>query len=145
MGGTSKMMLQKTTYGQIEELYLMCFRETCHRYIEKRNASQYILQLLAQFEVLTEVRNDKVVGCIIYQIFQNPLHNEKQCFIHEWFIHPDYRNKTVGMKLYKRLCEKGKELGCARLIGSSCNNQMIRTIERRNAAKVVAKIFEKEL
>jgi hypothetical protein len=137
--------ITKTLYEEIRQLYLKCYQDSSPHIIHFDNASNYIMQLLATCEVTIVWRKTKLVGCIVYQKFHNTLLNDDEIFIHEWFIHPNWRKKLVGKQLYDAIVEIGKEKKCKRLRGISSNSQMIDVIQTREEAKTVALMFEKEL
>jgi ribosomal protein S18 acetylase RimI-like enzyme len=133
-----------TLYEEILDLYMKCYQASSPHLINRGNAHNYMMQLLATQEVTVIRRKEKVVGCVVYQIHHNILLNEKQMFIQEWFIHPTWRKKLVGKQLYdnvNRICEEQK---CVRLTGICYNMDMIRTIRSHDTAKAIGLYFEKE-
>jgi Acetyltransferase (GNAT) family len=147
MGHPAKVSEMSTLFSEIHNLYLKCYKDSSPHPIAAHNASNYLMQLLATCEVTVVRRKEQVVGVIIYQIFHNTLLNQRELFIHEWFIHPIWRKKLVGHQLYDAIIKIGKGSECARLRGISSNPQMISVICSRGEkeGKAVGLMFEKEL
>lgn len=75
---------------------------------------------------------DKVLGYINYHILNFPLISGKEIYISELFINEEERGKNLGTKLIQFTIDRGKKLGCQRLM---LNNGMDSAAYKRNFYK----------
>ena len=97
---------------------LKIFAETADEWLTDRDFLLFVAE-----------ENLQLVGYICGQVKnRQPRVLDKEGYIHDWFVNKEWRNKSVGMKLYQELLTKFKEAGCNR-IGLRTNAGNKKTIE----------------
>ena len=67
--------------------------------------------------------DDKIVGSIILHLQYKFIHDGGIVgYIDELIMRKKYRNKLMGLKLFKQVIEKAEELGCYKIIGYCYDN-----------------------
>ncbi|HEX7042908.1 MAG TPA: GNAT family N-acetyltransferase [Patescibacteria group bacterium] len=79
----------------------------------------------SKFIMYAAFENGKMVGYICGEVKDRKVRvMDKEGYINDWFVSKNFRNKGVGMALYKRLVEDFKNAGCNRLgLLSNVNNK----------------------
>ena len=91
------------------------------------------------------VVDEKIVGAITFTLnFVHPLLLQKECFVWDLFVLPEYRKTRGSWKLWKSMVDLAKASGCARLRGTSSNPEMIDYCQRQGG-RLDGYIYAKEL
>ena len=142
-----------TDIAEIARVYTKCYREMltnyklCDHPSYDIGAQNYIRSLLSSpaNHAYLLVCDEKIVGALIYTLdFIHPLLLQKECFIWDIFILPEYRKTRATWTMWQHMVSTAKAHKCARLRGTTQNPEMIDYLNR-GGGRVDGYIYAKEL
>ena len=114
----------KTTQGLLP--LILSWKETCKSKELEMEANP--LALLLDFKKIigseqgvlfgTKNKND-VIGVIGVIIFSSPIGNDLIANEHYWYVMPEYRKGTIGMRLLKKAIKWAESKGCTHFMGNA--------------------------